>query len=243
MKMERSIRTGGRLCRILLSDEPQALLEAYASGRAAVGVEAGGDPWRFKGIPYVIPEFKDGEDWLLERILRRHLGLPWLIASTDRLLIRELVPSDALRITEPVDPVFSDPARLTDYIKNQYGFYEYGIWALIRREDGALAGLGGLKNPQLPEIFQKSLTSEKTWLELGYHIFTPWRRRGYASEAAQAICAYSHEELSACTCALIRAENNASRQVAEGIGMKLMRPEGQKELAADSEHLLYGRCC
>ena len=38
------------------------------------------------------------------------------------------------------------------------------------------------------------------WLELGYHIFRPYRCLGYASEAAAAIQSYTHQVLEARLC-------------------------------------------
>ena len=58
------------------------------------------------------------------------------------------------------------------------------------------------------------------WLELGYHIFRPFRRMGYAREAAAAIRDYAHEVLGARLCAMIQTKNQASRAVAEGLGME-----------------------
>ena len=58
------------------------------------------------------------------------------------------------------------------------------------------------------------------WLELGYHIFRPFRHMGYAREAAAAIRDYAHEVLGARLCAMIQTKNQASRAVAEGLGME-----------------------
>ena len=84
---------------VVVSDEIQALLEAQAAGRAVVGV-AEIDEWDMKGIPYVVPSWEDATEELLDLVLRRHLGLPWLIDKTERLIIREFVREDALCIPE-----------------------------------------------------------------------------------------------------------------------------------------------
>ena len=101
MVAERSISLDGKTCTAVISDEPEALLAAKAAGRAVVGVEReGADIWDIKGIPYVIPDIKDATDELLELVIRRHLGLPWNICRTSRLLIRELTADDAGYIPE-----------------------------------------------------------------------------------------------------------------------------------------------
>ena len=61
------------------------------------------------------------------------------------------------------------------------------------------------------------------YLELGYHIFKPYRKNGYATEAAKAILSYSHEVLSARLCAWIEAKNKASCALAESLGMEVVK--------------------
>ena len=82
MTKERRIRIDGTDHRLLISDEPQALLAAKAAGRAVLGVENAvqGD-WSLRGIPYVVPGWEYDTEELEELILRRHLGLPWMIRS------------------------------------------------------------------------------------------------------------------------------------------------------------------
>ena len=137
MKQERALLIEGRKYTLLISDEPQALLEAKASGRAVLGCMSSGktdekatDSWDLKGIPYVIPSIEYATDELTELILRRYLGLPWLIDETERLVIREFIKEDAKNIPEEEygkeEEIFRDPDKLEAYIKNQYGFLR--IW-------------------------------------------------------------------------------------------------------------------
>ena len=151
MVTERSICLDGKTCTAVISDEPEALLAAKAAGRAVVGVESERTGIReLKGIPYVIPDFEDATDELLDLVIRRHLGLPWNICRTDRLLIRELTADDACLIPEeeygPQEAIFRLRDTLELYCRNQYGFYEYGTWALVRRDDQVLVGLAGVSN-------------------------------------------------------------------------------------------------
>ena len=105
MKQERTLSIEGKEYTLLISDEPQALLEAKASGRAVLGcLDTGngeGASRDFQGIPYVVPlnGICDRRTFL-ELILRRYLGLPWLIDETERLYIREFVKEDAENIPE-----------------------------------------------------------------------------------------------------------------------------------------------
>ncbi len=250
---------------VVVSDEIQALLEAQAAGRAVAGV-AEIDEWDMKGIPYVVPSWEDATEELLDLVLRRHLGLPWLIDKTERLIIREFVREDALCIPEEEygqeEAVFRCSDSLALYIKNQYRFYEYGTWALVHRETGQLIGMAGVSNPRLPahmeeyleklEPCQRSMGEEghvgpAAWLELGYHIFKPWRGQGYGREAAAAVMCYSHEALAARLCALIHRDNQFSCRLAESLGMKPVMKDGLsggirgEQLLYVEEPLLFGR--
>lgn len=247
MVIEYTIVLDGQSHPVIISDEPEALLAAKAAGRAIIGVEDDGNKWNMNWVPYVIPGFQDAGKELAELILRRHLGLPWIIAVTKRLMIREFVIEDAQHIPEEEygtqESVFRTPGLLAHYIEKQYGFYEYGTWALTEKESGILVGMAGVSNPNLPEgmdrILEEIIRAEgaeredgpegpeaanpvqpKPWLELGYHIFRPYRRMGYGTEAAAAVMDYAHEVLDARLCALIDIKNQASRLLAENLGMR-----------------------
>lgn len=244
MVIEYSIALDGRSHPVVISDEPEALLAAKAAGRAIIGVEGNGNKWNITCAHYIIPDFMSASRELAELVLRRHLGLPWTIGTTGRLIIREFVKEDAGRIPEEEygmeENVFRTPELLAHYIEMQYGFYEYGTWALEEKGSGALVGMAGVSNPRLPKDMEGMLsrfeaalsgTSDSgpdkqgqepclPWLELGYHIFRPFRRMGYAREAAAAIRDYAHEVLGARLCAMIQTKNQASRAVAEGLGME-----------------------
>ena len=245
MKQERALLIEGRKYTLLISDEPQALLEAKASGRAVLGCMSSGktdekatDSWDLNGIPYVIPSIEYATDELTELILRRYLGLPWLIDETERLVIREFIKEDAKNISEEEygkeEEIFRDPDKLEAYIKNQYGFYEYGTWAVlkkaeknaVKKDNTVLIGMAGVGNPQIPETALQALPALPDglcWLELGYHIFKTYRKNGYAKEAAIAILFYAHEVLSARLCAWIEKKNKASCTLAESLGMEAVK--------------------
>ena len=294
MVIEYSIALDGRSHPVVISDEPEALLAAKAAGRAIIGVEGNGNKWNITCAHYIIPDFMSASRELAELVLRRHLGLPCTIGTTGSLIIREFVKEDAGRIPEEEygmeENVFRTPELLAHYIEMQYGFYEYGTWALEEKGSGALVGMAGVSNPRLPKDMEGMLsrfeaalsgtsdsgaalsgaidsgaalsgtsdsgaalsgaidsgaalsgTSDSSaalsgasdsgpdkqgqepclpWLELGYHIFRPFRRMGYAREAAAAIRDYAHEVLGARLCAMIQTKNQASRAVAEGLGME-----------------------
>ena len=101
-------------------------------------------------------------------------------------------------------------------------------------------GLAGVSNPRLAgemEDCLDSLGQSVPWLELGYHIFLPYRQLGYCAEAVSAIAGYSHEVFQVRLCALIRRENQASRRVAEGLGMTCLM---ETDIQSFEGQLLYG---
>ena len=57
------------------------------------------------------------------------------------------------------------------------------------------------------------------YVELGYHIFHPFRRQGYAEEACRAVLNYAKEELACPVCARVAKENTASIQMLEKLGV------------------------
>lgn len=238
---------------VVISDEEQALLAAKAAGRAVLGVE-GKEGERLWAAPYVVSSWEEVTGELLERILRRRLGLPWHIAQGERLLIRELTEADggAIPAGEELfsgEAVFREAEGLRAYIKNQYQVWEYGIWAVERREDGCLAGLAGVFLPELSGEAERGLAEwgmEGNFLELGYRIFAPYRGRGYGREACGLIRDYAHKELGCGLLAVIEESNKASRRLAESLGFKLLlkaegalKAPGAGTLSA-GRRLLYG---
>ncbi|MCC2817657.1 GNAT family N-acetyltransferase [Lachnoclostridium pacaense] len=275
MVMEYNISLEGRSHPVVISDEPEALLAAKAAGRAIIGVENDGNKWNITCAHYIIPDFTSATRELAELVLRRHIGLPWIIGTTERLIIREFVKDDAVRIPREEygmeENVFRSPELMAHYIEKQYGFYEYGTWALEEKESGALVGMAGVSNPRLPKDLEEMLRRFETglpgtglpgtglpgtafsgsedpgqdragqkqclpWLELGYHIFRPFRRMGYAGEAVVAIRDYAHEVLEVRLCAMIQTKNQASRAVAEGLGMECISGTG---IQSSEAPLLY----
>ena len=135
---------------VLISDEKEALLAAKAAGRATIGLwRPGQEMGDISAAKYVVENPDDVTEVYLERVARRHLGLPWRICETERLVIREMFADDFDEVWEnQIGLGFGSVEELEAYTKNQYVFYEFGFWALLEKASGELVGVAGLKVPE-----------------------------------------------------------------------------------------------
>lgn len=194
MTREYKVTVEGKIHTVVASDDREALLAAKAAGKASVELWKKGQGMFL--TRYVVESLEDLTKEYLEQVVRRELGLPWEILRTRRLVIREFKLGDEACV--PADPedgeadgTFRDRRRLEEYIRCQYGFYGYGIWAVIQRHGGVMVGKAGVTNVRWESEGGQD-TGEA--LELGYHIFTPYRGRGYAREACEGILEWCKEQ-------------------------------------------------
>lgn len=240
MQEIRFAKVNNREIPVLISDEKEALLAAKAAGRAIVGLwRPGMEPGELAAAGYVVVELAAVSEEFLERVVRRHLGLPWRICETERLRIREICGADFDEIWEnQVGRGLDSVEKLEAYTKYQYEFYGFGFWALVEKASGELIGVAGLTVPREEprdgmEWYRKELPgyggtdesvagkAEMVELELGYHIFPPYRRKGYARESCLAILNYAEAELEAERICLRIAENNLpSKALARTLGFE-----------------------
>ncbi|MCC8127419.1 MAG: GNAT family N-acetyltransferase [Clostridiales bacterium] len=261
MTYEKVILIDGAEYPVTISDDPKTLLAAETAGRVLIGLRQKDADQRWFPADYVIelPEVSEGsaaigsvddtagendrgnwpDDIWLERVVRRRYGLPWVIARTERLIIREFTPADLPQVIhDPEDTqedrIFQDAVSLEAYIHSQYGFFECGMWALIRQSDGQLIGMAGVV-PETAEENPDEKTDEKRGgkehaekeetgkpvYELGYHIYTPYRRQGYAKEACLRLLKLVKEEYGGQAAAYVRPDNPASVSLLESLGFRL----------------------
>ena len=134
---------------VLISDENEALQAAKAARRAVVGL------WREDGkenewcADTLITDVEDADEEFLERIARRHLGLPWTICETERLILREIAERDYEEIVKNhVDDGLDTAEKIAGYTKHHYEVFEFGFWAVEEKKSGNLAGVVGFRIPQ-----------------------------------------------------------------------------------------------
>lgn len=256
MREERTVAIEGQVYTVVISDDNQALLDALAEGRAVVGLwDRERQEQDISAAQYVVECPDDADEEYLEQVVRRKLGLPWIIGETKRLMIREFTMEDLPQVMreegdQESDRIFYTPEKLREYIRCQYGFYQYGIWALIRKSDGRLIGKAGVTDAE-SEIYSDSTVVSTAGdrpmsldfvgtpgLELGYHIFTPYRNLGYAVEACREILSYTTAHLTSNRpiYANIDASNEASIHTARTCGFQLI---GQRYNESGQYSYLY----
>ena len=248
MIWEREITVEGKNFRVTISDEYEALRSALAEGRAVIGLwDRNRADQCLSPASYLVESLADITPELLERVVRRKEEIPWHITDTRRLQIREFAAADADEMPrEPDggrdDAVFCSRLSLEDYIRNQYGFYEYGIWALCDRNSKTIVGKAGIFNLDISadEEFYTLVKKNDTPLELGYHIFTQYRRQGYAKEACQAILTYAASSITDRIYARVQEENHASVRLLESLGFQLT---GRIRSGSASPRCLYEWNC
>lgn len=148
-----------------------------------------------------------------------------VIEETKRLILREFVPEDIdalYKLYEDAEHCQyierlsaskgEEKEKLESYIKYVYGFYGFGLWAVIEKESGALIGRCGL---QVEDIDGEGM------LEIGYMIGRPWLHKGYGLESVGAVLRYAYEETAEDkVAARIDKDNAASLALAVRAGFK-----------------------
>lgn len=212
MTRERDITIQNTVYRVVISDDEETLFAAKAAGRVIVGV-TGADRARKLPVARYLAETEDAvTERYLEQVVCREKGLPWIIGETRLITVREFTEEDAKQVPSETedkedDLVFQDKEKLKAYIHGQYEFFGYGLWAVERKEDKRIIGKAGITG-----------CDEKGRMELGYHIFKPYRRRGYGGEACRTVLEYVREEYGCPVCAVVEASNDASRKLLEKLG-------------------------
>lgn len=160
--------------------------------------------------------------------------------ETKRLLLRELFPSDELKMFEldsnpevhryvgknPVTDIEQVRAIIAN-IRQQYVDNGVGRWAVILKETNEFIGWAGLK-------LEKNVNGHEQFYDLGYRFIQEHWGKGYATEAAKAFLDYGFNRLKLETInAWADSGNLGSRNVLEKIGFKYINTfehEGEEEV-------------
>ena len=124
---------------------------------AVIFYETPGTNRSVSGVDMVVQGFEELNVEYLQLIYMRHHGLPWIIAKTDRICIRESVEGDLTAFRKLYqeegmldylpNPEFEGEEgreNFRHYIRSMYRFYNYGIWTVLERKSGAIIGRVGI---------------------------------------------------------------------------------------------------
>lgn len=181
-----------------ISDDPNAIQSHLAKGDPLlVLLHADAQGESFLGVKYMAMHLTELDTDYLDKVYRRHAGIPWEILETERCFLRETTEEDVdafyriyaePSVTAYMEDLFADReqelAYTRDYIKNVYEFYGHGVWTVCLKETGEVIGRAGLS-------FREGYEEP----ELGFLIGVPWQGRGLATEVCRAILQFGAKKL------------------------------------------------
>ena len=110
----------------------------------------------FPGLKYVFSDIDDVDVDSFVKVYQRYAGEPWEVIETERLIIRETTVEDVDEfykiysdpdMTRFMEGLFENPEDekryQKDYIEKVYGLMGFGVWTLVRKEDGRVIGRAG----------------------------------------------------------------------------------------------------
>lgn len=150
--------------------------------------------------------------------------------ETDRLILREVRPSDAEGFFEldsnpevhrflgnnPVKNIEQCKAVI-DFIVRQYQDFGIGRWAVIDKKTDEFVGWAGLKYVTEPS------NNRLNFYDLGYRLIERYWGKGFATEAAKASLKYAFETLKLDNViGTAHVQNDASNKILKKIGFKFI---------------------
>lgn len=201
---------------VVLSDDEQALSKWREY--AVLAVEHGK---RIYGISYVVDELEDVDEEYLQVVYARRFGIPLVIWETERLIIREIAEEDAkavcalyedkdnTRFLPAVGTLNEEREQIRTYAQNMYGFYGYGMWVVIRKNDNRLIGRAGIEHRMI---------GGELHCEIGYFIEKKFQGMGYGMEAAGAVLGAAEKLEMEELIAYIHEKNIPSIKLAQRLG-------------------------
>lgn len=149
-----------------------------------------------------------------------------IFAETERLILREIVPSDQQGIFElDSDPevhkflgnktikTIEEAKQIIEFIRIQYVENGIGRWAVIEKETEAFIGWAGLK------LITDTINNHTHYYDLGYRLIRKYWGKGFASESAKASLQYGFENLKLNSIyGMANVNNISSTKVLEKLG-------------------------
>ncbi|MBQ9926715.1 MAG: GNAT family N-acetyltransferase [Lachnospiraceae bacterium] len=212
---------------LLISDSSKKVRELVDEGYYVLGFYHERNAGEmFEQIPYAVSDAAEVTYRSYNEAYRRLAGIPWDILETNRLFVRESTVEDVddfyriygePSITYYMEDLFQNPEEekvyMQEYIRQMYGFYGFGMWTVILKEENRIIGRAGLNTREGYDL-----------PELGFVIEKEYQKHGYAHEACEAILKYAKEELLFDKVqALVEAENRASVKLLQKLGFVYLK--------------------
>ncbi len=150
---------------------------------------------------------------------------PFTIATTERIILRELALSDMKALYEiyqqsenrkflyEIGDYQTELSKLEAYIKNVYHFYNFGYWGVFDAKTNQLIGRCGIQANEVDGQME---------IELGYLLSEDSKGKGLAYESVQEVLKYAFYRLDISRIiSVIETSNIKSRNLALKLGMKL----------------------
>ena len=211
---------------LVLTDDGRTAATIFGAGGYVVGISHKlNEKEEFSGLKYIFTDIQDVDIDSFVKAYQRYAGLPWEVIKTPRLLIRETTLEDVDRfyelysdpeMTRYMEGLFENPEDekryQKDYIDKVYGLMGFGIWTIVRREDGVVIGRAGY-----------SVRNGFDDIELGFLIGKDYQGQGYAYEACDAILQYGKEILLfEKVQTLVKEENTVSINLCKKLGFNVL---------------------
>ncbi|MBN8703389.1 MAG: GNAT family N-acetyltransferase [Bacteroidetes bacterium] len=152
-----------------------------------------------------------------------------IFVETDRLILREILPSDADGFFEldsdpdvhkylgnkPVTSI-SQVKEVIQLVRQQYIDNGIGRWAVVEKCSNSFIGWAGLK------YVREATNNHINYYDLGYRLIKKYWAKGFATESAIASLNYGFENLNLSDLyAIAHQENNASNRILSKVGFHL----------------------
>lgn len=216
---------------IVLCDTDEAIQRHRMAGLPVIAVShTGNSSEELMGTPWLIlsPEALTRD--FLYKVYCRHYERPMWILETERCRLRELSAEDfdALLLLQkenaqnPEGCFFPDGCDnpedfLSNYIRHQYPFFDFGLYAVLEKGTGNFMGIAGFTG--ITEIASDDISLSA---EVSYALLQKYQRRGLAKEVLLALLAYGRKTggFRQFT-ARIRPDNVASAALAKKCGIQI----------------------
>ena len=214
---------------LMITGDPTEISIANALDLPVIAYQPPNSPFvKFPPVELILEGFDEIDYEFLSHTYLHALKLPITIATTNRLLIRELSKEDASDVfamyqdeafqgeIKPYAMSVSETSEKLDaYMRNMYCFYGFGLWGVYRLADNTLIGHCGIEYKEI----QRLDGSIECYPELSYAIRKSYWNQGYAKEACKAIVDYAFDQLEFdCLSVVIRENNKASQSLAKSLG-------------------------